>query len=160
MRSRLIAAGLGAVLAWSGLATAQTAYPSAEQLKIAKTGKYVGSDACSGCHADDHKTWVTSRHTIKATQGPAFGKDFEKNIYAWVRRDWDKLDTYMIVDTKDAKTNFLAARKVPMNEVTYGSRSTRRPPPTAASRGRSTSRRPRSSRATRSAPVRSCCTSK
>ncbi len=119
MRSRLIAAGLGAVLAWSGLATAQTAYPSAEQLKIAKTGKYVGSDACSGCHADDHKTWVTSRHTIKATQGPAFGKDFEKNIYAWVRRDWDKLDTYMIVDTKDAKTNFLAARKVPMNEVTY-----------------------------------------
>lgn len=119
MRSSLITACVGAVLAWTGTAIAQTAYPSPEQLKIAKTGKYVGSDACGGCHADDHKTWVTSRHTMKATQGPAFGKDFEKNIYGWVRRDWDKLDGYMIVDRKDAKTNYLAARKVPMNEIDY-----------------------------------------
>ncbi|MDP1718585.1 MAG: hypothetical protein Q8L40_10960, partial [Burkholderiales bacterium] len=119
MRKSLITVILGALLAWTGAATAQTAYPSPEQLKIAKTGKYVGSDACGACHADDHKTWVTSRHTMKATQGPAFGKDFEKNLYAWVRRDWDKLDTYMIVDSKNAKTNYMAARKVPMNEVTY-----------------------------------------
>jgi cytochrome c553 len=120
MRASIITACLGAMLAWSGAVAAQAAsYPSPEQLQIAKTGKYIGSDACSACHVDVHKTWVTSRHTMKATQGPAFGKDFEKNIYTWVRRDWDKLDTYMIVDTKDAKTNYLAARKVPMNEVTY-----------------------------------------
>ena len=119
MRVGFIAACLGAMLSWAGTATAQTAYPSPEQLKIAKTGKYVGADACGACHADDHKTWATSRHTLKATQGPAFGKEFEKNIYGWVRRDWDKLDTYVIVDSKDAKTNYLAARKVPMNEVTY-----------------------------------------
>lgn len=120
MRASVITAWLGAMLAWSGAVVAQTAsYPSQEQLQIAKTGKYIGSDACGACHGDDHKTWVTSRHTMKATQGPAFGKDFEKNIYAWVRRDWDKLDTYMTVDSKNAKTNYMAARKVPMNEVTY-----------------------------------------
>ena len=119
MRASFITACLGVALAWSGTAVAQTAYPSPEQLQIAKTGKYVGSDACSGCHADDHKTWSTSRHTIKVTKGPAFGKEFEKNIYDWVRRDWDKLDGYMIVDQKDAKTNYLTARKVPMNEIDY-----------------------------------------
>lgn len=119
MRSVHLTTALCALMVWAGAAAAQTAYPSPEQLQISKTGKYVGPDACSGCHAGDHKTWVTSRHTIKATQGPAFGKDFEKNIYDWVRRDWDKLDTYMIVDSKDAKTNYMAARKVPLGEIDY-----------------------------------------
>jgi hypothetical protein len=111
----------------TGLAQAQapaatpapTAYPSAEQIRIAKTGKFVGADACGACHKDDHTSWVTSRHTVKATRGPALGPQFESNIFDWVRRDWGKLDTYMVVDTKDAKTNYMAARKVPLNEVTY-----------------------------------------
>jgi hypothetical protein len=100
-------------------ASAATPYPSPELTEIARTGKYVGSDACLECHEDDHKTWAGSRHTIKATKGPAMGKEFEKNIYEWVRRDWDKLNGYMIVDQKDAKTNYLAARKVPVAEVEY-----------------------------------------
>jgi hypothetical protein len=117
----LIAAALfsAATLAQAQAPAAPPAYPTAEQTRIAKTGKYVGSDACSTCHKDDHSTWATSRHTKKATKGPSFGKEFEQNIYAWVRRDWDKLDTYMVVDTKDAKTNYMAARKTPINEVEY-----------------------------------------
>jgi len=107
------------VLVWIGTTVASPAYPSSEQAKIAKTGKYVGSDACASCHKDYYTTWSTSRHTIKATKGPAFGKEFEKNIYDWVRRDWDKLDTYMIVDQKDAKTNYLATQKVPISEIDY-----------------------------------------
>ena len=106
-------------LLWAGFAQAQPVYPSPELAQIAKTGKYVGSDACLACHQDEHKTWATSRHTQKATKGPSFGKAFEKNIYDWVRRDWDKLDRFMIVDTKDATTNYMAVRKVPLNEVDY-----------------------------------------
>lgn len=112
--------GLGVALV-CGVAQAQTpaAYPSPELTQIAKTGKYVGSKACLECHEDEHKSWAASRHTIKATQGPSFGKEFEKNIYEWVRRDWDKLDGYMIVDRKDAQTNYIAARKVPWAEIDY-----------------------------------------
>lgn len=121
MKRSLAGACLGVLFAWVGSAMAQqpAAYPSPEQAQIARTGKYVGADACSGCHGDTHKSWAGSRHTVKATKGPAFGKEFEKNIYEWVRRDWDKLDTYMIVDQKDAKTNYMAARKVPVNEIDY-----------------------------------------
>jgi hypothetical protein len=119
MKFGVIGSLLAAMVAWPLVAASEPAYPAPDQVQIAKTGKYVGSDACSQCHSADHKTWVTSRHTMKATQGPAFGKEFEKNVYGWVRRDWDKLDTYMIVDQKDAKTNYLAARKVPLAEVTY-----------------------------------------
>ena len=106
-------------LLWAVAAQAQPVYPSPELAQIAKTGKYVGSDACLACHQDEHKTWATSRHTQKATKGPSFGKAFEKNIFEWVRRDWDKLDRFMIVDTKDATTNYMAVRKVPLNEVDY-----------------------------------------
>lgn len=115
------AASLLACLAllWAVAAQAQPVYPSPELAQIAKTGKYVGSDACLACHQDEHKTWATSRHTQKATKGPSFGKAFEKNIFEWVRRDWDKLDSFMIVDTKDATTNYMAVRKVPLNEVDY-----------------------------------------
>jgi hypothetical protein len=100
-------------------APAAPVYPSAEQVQIAKTGKYVGPGACLECHEDEHKAWHGSRHTVKATKGPAMGKGFEKNVYEWVRRDWDKLDGYMIVDTKDATTNYMAARTVPLAEVDY-----------------------------------------
>ena len=106
-------------LLWAVAAQAQPVYPSPELAQIAKTGKYVGSDACLACHQDEHKTWATSRHTQKASKGPSFGKAFEKNIFEWVRRDWDKLDRFMIVDTKDATTNYMAVRKVPLNEVDY-----------------------------------------
>ena len=111
---------VGALMVWAGAAQASTAvYPSPELAQIVKTGKYMGPDSCLECHEDEHKAWHASRHTVKDTKGPAFGKEFEKNIYDWVRRDWDKLDTYMIVDTKDAKTNYMAARKVPMAEIDY-----------------------------------------
>jgi cytochrome c553 len=115
----LVAVGQAALLLWAGAALGQAGYPTPEQAQIAKTGKYMGSDSCLECHEDEHKTWATSRHTLKATKGPAFGKEFEKNIYQWVRRDWDKLDGYMIVDQKDANTNYMAARKVPWAEVDY-----------------------------------------
>lgn len=119
-KHRKTASLLAAVaLLWAGFAQAQPVYPSPELAQIAKTGKYVGSDACLACHQDEHKTWASSRHTQKATKGPSFGKAFEKNIYDWVRRDWDKLDRFMIVDTKDATTNYMATRKVPLNEVDY-----------------------------------------
>lgn len=112
-------AGLAAALAWVGMAGAQAVYPSPEQIQIAKTGKYAGPDACLKCHADEHKAWHGSRHTVKATKGPAFGREFDKNIYEWVRRDWDKLDSFMVVDTKDANTNYMATRKVPVGEIDY-----------------------------------------
>lgn len=94
-------------------------YPSASQTQIALTGKYVGGDACMGCHSDIHSQWKTTWHTLKATPGPAQGKEFEKNIYEWVRRDWDKLETYLIVDQKDRTTNYVATRKIPYAEVDY-----------------------------------------
>jgi hypothetical protein len=83
----LLAAGQAALLLWAGAAWAQASYPTPEQVQIAKTGKYMGSESCLECHEDEHKSWVTSRHTLKVTKGPAFGKEFEKNIYQWVRRD-------------------------------------------------------------------------
>lgn len=112
-----------AVTALACMGTAQAdppaAYPSPELTQIALTGKYVGSQACLECHEDEHKVWATSRHTKKATKGPAFGAEFSKNIFEWVRRDWDKLESYMIVDQKDAKTNYMAVRKVALGEIDY-----------------------------------------
>ena len=119
MKRALLAVGMGWALSWAAFASAPAAYPTAEQLDYQKVGKYVGSDACLECHEDEHKSWISSRHTLKATKGPALGKEFEKNIYEWVRRDWDKLNGYMIVDQKDANTNYLAATKVPWQQVDY-----------------------------------------
>ena len=94
-------------------------YPSPKQLEIAKNGKYVGSDACLECHEDIHPDWKTSRHTLKATEGPALGKQNEKNIFEWVRKDWEKLDTYMILDQKDRTTNYVSTKKVQPEDVGY-----------------------------------------
>ena len=94
-------------------------YPSQKQSEIAHTAKYVGGDACKKCHGDLHSKWKTSWHTIKATEGPAMGKQYEKNIYEWVRRDWDKLDTYMILDQKDKNTNYVLTKKISPQEVGY-----------------------------------------
>jgi hypothetical protein len=60
---------------------------------VALTGKYVRSQACLECHEDEHKIWATSRHTKKATKGPAFGAEFNSNIYDGVRRDWGRVAT-------------------------------------------------------------------
>lgn len=117
---RQFAAASVAALVGVGAAQADPpAYPGPALEQTVRTGNYVGSQACLECHEDEHKTWVNSRHTRKATKGPAFGVEFNSNIYGWVRRDWDKFDGYMIVDQKDAKTNYMAARKVPLGEIDY-----------------------------------------
>jgi mono/diheme cytochrome c family protein len=58
MKRSLVAACLGVSLAWAGtvMAQAPAAYPTPEQAQIAKTGKYVGSDACGQCHAAAART--------------------------------------------------------------------------------------------------------
>jgi len=94
-------------------------YPAPKQAEIAKTAKYVGGDKCKMCHGDIHGKWISSRHTLKATQGPAMGAEFKKNIFEWVRRDWDKLDTYMILDQKDKDTIYVATRKIKPEDVSY-----------------------------------------
>ncbi|MBE0598049.1 MAG: hypothetical protein IH614_12335 [Desulfuromonadales bacterium] len=109
------AAALSLALATPGMAD----YPSAAQNEIAHTANYVGGDACQACHADVHAQWKTSWHTVKATQGPAQGKEFAKNIYEWVRRDWAKLDSHLVLDQKDKNTIYVSTRKYPWSEVDY-----------------------------------------
>ncbi len=65
----------------------------------------MGSQACAGCHSATHAEWKNTWHTLKATKGPAFGKEFDKNIYEWVRRDWDKLDHVGLLPRHDAGPN-------------------------------------------------------
>ncbi|MBS4023109.1 MAG: hypothetical protein KGZ79_11935 [Dethiobacter sp.] len=81
--------------------------------------EFVGSDSCRGCHSAVYKEWENSWHTLKATQGPTLGDKYVGNIYEWVRRDWDKLDTYMIVDREDSNTILVAAEKVAWQDVDY-----------------------------------------
>jgi predicted CXXCH cytochrome family protein len=95
------------------------AYPDASQTKIAQQGQFVGGDRCQSCHDEVHGQWKTSRHTVKVTPGPAQGKQYLTNVYDWVRRDWDKLDTFMIVDQKDKDTVYVSSRKVALSEVDY-----------------------------------------
>jgi len=94
-------------------------YPSVRQAEIAHTASYLGGEACKSCHDDVHSQWQSSWHTLKATKGPAQGEGFAKNIYEWVRRDWDKLESYLILDQKDRETIFVATRKVAWQEVDY-----------------------------------------
>lgn len=94
-------------------------YPDKKQAEIAKTGAYVGGDSCKACHADTHDTWKQTRHTMKARKGPAMGKEFYGNVYAWVQRDWDKLDSHMILDSKDKTANYVTVRKFKLDEVGY-----------------------------------------
>jgi len=81
--------------------------------------EFVGSDSCKGCHSDVYSEWETSWHTIKATQGPAFGAEMESNILEWVRNDWDNLLTYMIVDQLDKDTIYVATEKVALEDVDF-----------------------------------------
>jgi hypothetical protein len=108
----------GAALGLAMLAApAMADYPSAQQWEIAKTGKYVGAEACNSCHGDIHADWEKTRHTMKARKGPAMGKEHLGNIFAWVQRDWDKLDTHMILDSKDKTTNYVTAKKFKVQDV-------------------------------------------
>lgn len=86
---------------------------------VDKNAEYVGPDRCKQCHGGVHGDWLKTRHTMKVAKGPAMGKEYSKNIYAWVQRDWDKLDTYMILDQKDRTTNYVMARKIQPDEVGY-----------------------------------------
>lgn len=121
MRTTKSGIGLAVMLMLGGIVAAGPAlaadYPSARQLEIAKTGKYLGADACKECHADTHKGWATSRHTDKAKYGPAMGKENEKNIYEWVRRDWEKLESHMVLDQKDKNTLYVSTKKFDWKDV-------------------------------------------
>jgi hypothetical protein len=92
-------------------------YPAPKQAETAKNAKYVGGDKCRMCHNAIHGGWATSRHTDKTKYGPAKGREFEKNIYEWVRRDWQKLDSHMILDQKDKNTLYVSTRKFDWKEV-------------------------------------------
>lgn len=117
VRERLFAA----VVAAAGLALAATPaladYPSAKQLEIAKKGAYAGAETCKACHGETHADWEKTRHTMKARKGPAMGKEYLGNIFAWVQRDWDKFDTHMILDSKDKTTNYVTAKKFKVEDV-------------------------------------------
>lgn len=58
-------------------------YPDKKLAEIAKNGAYVGGDSCKACHADTHDTWKQTRHTMKARKGPAMGKEYYSNVFAW-----------------------------------------------------------------------------
>jgi hypothetical protein len=90
-----------------------------------KTEGFAGPEKCLDCHEDVHKEWSTSWHTKKTEWGPAFseyhkGREYpwgKEKIYPWVKRDWDKLDTYMILDQKDNATNYIAIDKVKFDDI-------------------------------------------
>lgn len=93
-------------------------YPEEKQAEIARTAAYVGSEKCMECHTEVHDKWATSWHTKKTEWGPAHPDKYRKDkIYPWVVRDWDKLDTYVILDQKDKNTNYVAIDKVAMADV-------------------------------------------
>lgn len=101
-------------------------YPDQKQVQNAKTGSYVGANTCKACHSDVHESWAQSRHTKKSRKGPAFGKEYLKNIYSWVQRDWDKFETHMILDQKDKNTNYVTVKKFALEEVGYSVGSVRK----------------------------------
>jgi hypothetical protein len=110
-----------AVVAAAGLALlavpALAEYPSAKQLEIAKKGAYAGAETCKACHGDLHADWEKTRHTMKARKGPAMGKEFLGNVYAWVQRDWDKFETHMVLDTKEKGVNYVTTKKFKVEDV-------------------------------------------
>ncbi len=90
--------------------------PPVDMIAVAE---YAGSDSCKTCHSKQYDSWKSSWHTVKATEGPSFGAEYEKNIYEWARNDWDDLLTYMIVDRDDSNTILVAADKVAWQDVDY-----------------------------------------
>lgn len=113
---RKLAAIAAMVVMTAGVAVGAE-YPDQKQAEIAKTGKYVGGETCKTCHSDIHGNWSKTRHTMKARKGPALGKENLSNIYSWVQRDWDKLDTHMVLDTKDKTTNYVTTKKYKAEDV-------------------------------------------
>ncbi|WP_027388899.1 multiheme c-type cytochrome [Chrysiogenes arsenatis] len=103
-----------------------TSVSMAKDFMTHPTEGFVGPDTCKLCHTDIHKQWSSSWHTKKTEWGPAYpeqylkGRDYpwgSEKIYPWVKRDWDTLDTYMILDRKDATTNYVAIDKIKFEEV-------------------------------------------
>lgn len=93
-------------------------YPTPRQLEITKTAAYVGGNECADCHGDIHGKVANSWHSKKTEWGPAHPEKYrEGKIYSWVVRDWENLDTYMILDQKDRNTNYVAVNKVALAEV-------------------------------------------
>ena len=93
-------------------------YPDQALNDIMKTAAYTGGDSCRMCHADIHGKLATSWHSRKTEWGPAHAEKYRKDkIYSWVVRDWDNLDTYMILDQKDRTTNYIAMDKVAIKDV-------------------------------------------
>ncbi|MFH7320582.1 multiheme c-type cytochrome [Desulfurivibrio sp. D14AmB] len=101
---------------------------SAKEFMTWQTPGFTGPETCKMCHSDIHGQWSSSWHTMKTEWGPAHPEVYlsqgdqrypwgKEKVYPWVKRDWDKLDTYMILDRKDANTNYVAIDKVALNEV-------------------------------------------
>ncbi|OGT97619.1 MAG: hypothetical protein A2079_04155 [Geobacteraceae bacterium GWC2_48_7] len=109
---------LAAIALMSFAVTAGAAeYPDQKQAEIAKTAAYAGAKTCKTCHGSIHSNWEKTRHTMKARKGPAMGKEYTSNIYSWVQRDWDKLETHMILDSKDKTTNYVTTNKYKVEDV-------------------------------------------
>ncbi len=89
---------------------------------------YVGSDACATCHKGIYDKWSTSWHTKKVTYGPnsEYFQEAKSEIFPWVKEKWNELDTYMILDRKDANTNYVAIDKVKIEEVDFVVGATRK----------------------------------
>ncbi|MHB8056516.1 MAG: multiheme c-type cytochrome [Desulfuromonadaceae bacterium] len=115
---RIVLASAAAVLL-AVLPSQAAEYPDKKQAEIAKTAAYVGGDTCKACHGSIHEGWAKTRHTMKARKGPAMGKEFYDNVYAWVQRDWDKLDSHMILDQKDKTTNYVTTGKYKLEDVGF-----------------------------------------
>jgi hypothetical protein len=81
--------------------------------------QFVGSDNCKMCHNAEYGEWENSWHTIKATKGPAFGAEFESNIFEWVRNDWDNLTMHLIVDEAGKDEIYVSVDKFAMEDVSY-----------------------------------------
>lgn len=93
--------------------------PAEPQEPAPAAAEFVGSDACKNCHSSIYAEWEQSWHTVKVTQGPAFGAEYANNIYEWVRNDWDNLTMHMIVDEAEKDVLYVAVEKTPMEDVAY-----------------------------------------
>ena len=105
------------VLTIAALPAFAAEYPDQKQADIAHTAAYAGANTCKKCHGGIHGDWEKSRHTMKARKGPAMGKEYLKNVFSWVQRDWDKYETHMVLDSKDKTTNFVTVKKYKVEDV-------------------------------------------
>lgn len=100
----------------------QPTYPTPVDLELLSTGtyydKFVGPEKCMDCHEEQHDKWETTRHTMKAMEGPNQGVGL-KNVWEWVPDRWQELETHLILDQKDKETVYVTTRRYELNEVDY-----------------------------------------